>query len=301
MTEDTQTFDIAVSFAGAQRHLVEPVVRACERLGLRVFYDKDLTVEFWGRNFIYSMREVYGGARARYFVPFFSQEYLASAYPMDEFNTAVVRAIEIAADSYILPIVVGSVEIPATVLSPAIGYLRLEDYTADRLAEVIAKRVGAAHERHQEARQAEDVLQIRLPRLPTADFSTYETLEKALVRVGELFQQAADQLMPFGMRCLVRKFDSEVNVRVERLGSPVCGLALRFDNSFSDDRLVMAFAWPRITGDAVNGWITAAWDPPARRSALRFVDMGTREVVVTADELFHLLWAKIVDYLEQTA
>jgi hypothetical protein len=305
VTDSSPIFDVAVSFAGAQRSLVEPIVRACEGLGVKVFYDKNSTVEFWGRNFISGMRTIYGGARTRYFVPFLSKEYLASAYPMDEFNTAMVRAIEVGDDSYILPIVVGPVEVPAHLLSPAIGYLRLEEYSVDQLAQIIADRVGAVRERHREPREvsgvAGEMVQPRLPRLPPVDFSPYEALETALAQVGSRFQGAADELLPFGVRCLVRTSDSSVDVRVERQGKPVCGLRLRFDGSFRDDRLVMAFAWPRISGDAINGWATAEWDPDARQPRLRFVDMATtggEAVGVTADQLFHLLWAKIINHLE---
>ncbi|GIJ35074.1 toll/interleukin-1 receptor domain-containing protein [Micromonospora sediminimaris] len=145
MTNNAEVYDIAVSFAGAQRDQVEAIVRACQALGLNVFYDKDKTVEFWGRNFITGMRTVYG-ATTRYVVPFLSREYLASAYPMDEYQTALVRAIEISADSYLLPILVGPVEVPAELLSPAIGYLRLEDYEPARLAQIIADRVGVTNQ-----------------------------------------------------------------------------------------------------------------------------------------------------------
>jgi hypothetical protein len=285
--------------------LVEPIVRACEGLGVKIFYDKDSTVEFWGRNFIYGMRAIYGGARARYFVPFLSEEYLASAYPMDEFNTAMLHAIEIGIDSYILPVVVGSVEVPAELLSPAVGFLRLEDYSVEEFAEIIADRVGAARDRHQEPREVSAVVaeafQVRLPRLPPVDFSAYEALEIALARVGELFQRAAGELPSFGVRCLVRVSDSAVDVRLEKQGRPVCGLRLRFEDTFRDDRLVMAFAWPRITGDDINGWATAEWDPGSRQARLRYVEQARgRDSFVTADELFHLLWAKIIDHLEPT-
>lgn len=65
MTGDGLVYDIAVSFADAQRPVVEPIVRACQGLGLTVFYDKDSTAELWGRNFVYDMRTVYSGARVR--------------------------------------------------------------------------------------------------------------------------------------------------------------------------------------------------------------------------------------------
>jgi hypothetical protein len=125
-------------------------VQACEAQNVEVFYDKNNTVEFWGRNFIYGMREIYGGARARYFVPFLSEEYFASAYPMDEFDAAMRHAIEIDVDSYILPILVGQVSVPAVKLDPAIGYLRVEDHSVEQLAQIIATRVGVARERHQD-------------------------------------------------------------------------------------------------------------------------------------------------------
>lgn len=158
MTGSAETYDIAVSFAGAQRALVEPVVRACQALGLKVFYDSDNTVESWGRNLITGMRTIYGGTRARHVVPFLSAEYLASDYPMEAFNAAMLRAIEVSADGYILPILVGSVQVPPEVLSPAIGYLRLEDHPVDGLARIIADRVGFARERHQEPREVAGVV-----------------------------------------------------------------------------------------------------------------------------------------------
>lgn len=305
MVESVQIYDVAVSFAGTQRPLVEPVVRACQALGVKVFYDEDSTVEFWGRNFIVGMRAIYGGAKARYVVPFLSKEFLASAYPMDEFNTALLRAIEISADSYLLPIVVGSVEVPAGLLSPAIGYLRLEDYTVEQLARIIANRVGAARGRRQEPREVAGVIDetfgVRLPRLPATDFSPYETLEAALARVGALFQSAADKLTLFGVRCLARVSDGAVDVRVDRQGQPVCELRLNFSDSFRDDRLLMAFAWPRVTGDAFNGWVTAHWDADAGRPGLLFLDMSqgvATPAMITADELFHRLWEKLVVHLE---
>ena len=45
-------YDLAVSFAGEHRTYVERTVRACEALGLHVFYDRDKNNEWWGKNFI---------------------------------------------------------------------------------------------------------------------------------------------------------------------------------------------------------------------------------------------------------
>jgi hypothetical protein len=46
---EAATYDIAVSFAGEHRDYVEQTVRACGELGLRVFYDRDMSnLEFRG-------------------------------------------------------------------------------------------------------------------------------------------------------------------------------------------------------------------------------------------------------------
>jgi hypothetical protein len=85
-TEDVN-YDLAVSFAGEQ------TVRACGELGLRVFYDRDVGNEWWGKNFIREQRKVYG-SQTRFFVPFISSEYLAKPIPMDEFSSAMMTAVK---------------------------------------------------------------------------------------------------------------------------------------------------------------------------------------------------------------
>jgi hypothetical protein len=75
-TQSAEIYDLAVSFAGEQRTYVEQVVRACQRRGLRVFYDRDMNNEWWGKSFIREQRKVYS-SRTRFFVPFLSSEYLA--------------------------------------------------------------------------------------------------------------------------------------------------------------------------------------------------------------------------------
>ncbi|MGH9429218.1 MAG: hypothetical protein ACRD2L_23290, partial [Terriglobia bacterium] len=51
-------YDLAFSFAGEQRDYVEATKMACEKLGLRVFYDRDKGNEWWGKSFIREQRKV---------------------------------------------------------------------------------------------------------------------------------------------------------------------------------------------------------------------------------------------------
>jgi hypothetical protein len=135
-------YDVAVSFASEQRPYVVEVVRECERRGLAVFYDADRALDFWGKNVIRELRDVYGGTQARYFVPFLSPEYLAKPYPMDEFTTALTQALQRQED-YILPVVFTGTQIPINLLNPAIGYLRAEDHTPPELAEKLATKISS--------------------------------------------------------------------------------------------------------------------------------------------------------------
>jgi hypothetical protein len=128
----TQDYDIAVSFAAEQRDYVERTVAAARALGLRVFYDRDMSNAWWGRNFLLEQRKIYG-QRALHFVPFISTEYLSASHPIDQFSYAMTRAIE-QRNRYILPVLIGSVVVPPEMLHPHIGYLRAEEHTAEQLA-----------------------------------------------------------------------------------------------------------------------------------------------------------------------
>ena len=52
-------FDVAVSFNGKDRNIVEEKVREMRRAGIRVFYDKDYEVETLGQDLSKLFRETY--------------------------------------------------------------------------------------------------------------------------------------------------------------------------------------------------------------------------------------------------
>ncbi len=144
MVSDPYEYDIAVSFAGAQRAYVEQFVDSCRQRGLVVFYDRDMAVAYWGRNFIYEFRKVYGGSAARFVMPFISAEYLTTPYPRDEFAAAVEQGFRREGQTYLLPVVVGDVTIPPELLNPAVGMLRADDHTPSELAGMTVQRLAVA-------------------------------------------------------------------------------------------------------------------------------------------------------------
>ncbi|MCX2947046.1 toll/interleukin-1 receptor domain-containing protein [Lentzea sp. NEAU-D7] len=301
MLDRSRPYDLAVSFAGAQRPLAEGFVRACEALGLDVFYDKNVTTQMWGRNFIYEFRRVYGGQHARYVVPFLSKEYLAGPYPMDEFNAAVVHSLERGHDPYLLPITVGGVRIPENLLSSSIAYLRAEDHAVEELARITAERV-AAHGTAPTPPASSAARPIRLPTIAAAAFSEHVVLESALARIGELFQEAAPKLVPFGYACRVHVTNVLVQVHLEERGSNGYGLRVRLADTVRGGRLDMSFGRLAHSHNGINAHATAVWDARTAEKMLRFDDYSAhgQQQLLSAEDLFEVLWHKIIDYIERT-
>lgn len=298
---DRETYDVAVSFAGAQRRLAEDYVRACEGLGLSVFYDKNVTAQMWGRNFIYEFRKIYGEGVARYVVPFFSREYLGGSYPMDEYNAAVAWSIELREDAYILPVVVGDVRVPEKLMSSAIGYLRAEDYTAAELAKITAERVRSVASAAAEPVVAAVSPGVLLPRIAPGGYSPYETLASTLLLVGQRFRSCAALLDRYGYTCRVRTSDSAVEVRVETRGRQMYGMRVWLDDSYGQDQLAVGYGAPSFRGTAKNGWATAEWDKERQEARLRFSDglHGAGDDLMKPEEFFEALWRKVIVYIEQ--
>jgi hypothetical protein len=133
-------YDFAFSFASETRDYVERTKRACAKLGLRVFYDRDVSGRWWGRNFIRAQRRVYGQA-ARYFVPFISAEYFRRPIPTDEFEAAIWLDVVRGGD-YILPVLVGGASIPPDRLPPHRAHLKAEDYSPEQLAREMLRKLS---------------------------------------------------------------------------------------------------------------------------------------------------------------
>ncbi|WP_394621361.1 TIR domain-containing protein [Lentzea sp. JNUCC 0626] len=299
---DRETYDVAVSFSGAQRTLAENYVRACEALGLSVFYDKNVLVQMWGRNFIVEFRKIYGQGIARYVVPFFSRDYLGGAYPMDEYNAALAWSIELRDDAYILPILVGDVKVPEQLLSSATSHLRADDWSVEELAKITAERVRSTVPAAAAPAPSERPSGILLPRIAPGSYSPYETLENALSVVGERFQAHAGALEQYGYTCRVRTPDHVVEVRVEKHGASVYGLKVWFHDTFGQDQLAVGYGAPAYRGGGMNGWATAEWDRQHEEARLRFTDglQGTGGALLTAEDFFDALWRKVIVYIEQT-
>src|SRR5215467_2135682 len=96
-----EEFDVAVSFASEDRPYVERVVRELKRLGARVFYDADQSLELWGKDLVSEFDDVFQH-RSRSVVVFVSSHYVRKDWTRHELRSALARAIR-ERDVYVLP------------------------------------------------------------------------------------------------------------------------------------------------------------------------------------------------------
>ncbi|GAA3384954.1 tetratricopeptide repeat protein [Cryptosporangium minutisporangium] len=94
-------WDVALSFAGAQRAYVERVAAALRAAGVRCFYDVDEQVALWGEHLAEVLPAIYA-ERARAVVLFISAEYAARQWTRLERRSALVRAAREQSE-YVLP------------------------------------------------------------------------------------------------------------------------------------------------------------------------------------------------------
>ncbi|MEE1830908.1 toll/interleukin-1 receptor domain-containing protein [Streptomyces sp. SP17KL33] len=310
MSDQCHIYDLAVSFAGKQRAYVEQVVEACKEARLRVLYDRDQAIELWGRNLITSFRQAYNGSQARYVAPFISKEYLASPYPMDEFRAMLVPAIENPED-YILPVTIGDVVIPPELLSPAVGFLRSEDFTPDQLAHAFERRIrGSRGIRRTDAPSPAGTVThpLRMPVTTPGNFSKYAELELSFRYLTEQFKVAAAQMSNAGFVCTVRNSESELRVRVEQRGKTLYAIDIQLGGMHRDDVLNFVLGQGGWSGgrNTSNGSASVVFDRTAGAPRLEMLDLsvfgtpGTTESY-TKEELFAKLWGRLVDQVQQVA
>jgi class 3 adenylate cyclase len=100
-TRPTWRWDVALSFAGAQRDYVEQVAEALQARGVRCFYDADEQIELWGKYLAEELPAIYG-EQAAAVVVFVSAEYAARDWTRHERRAALVRAVRERRE-YVLP------------------------------------------------------------------------------------------------------------------------------------------------------------------------------------------------------
>jgi hypothetical protein len=134
-------YDVALSFAGENRPIVEQLAVLLEAKGLSVFYDNFKKSDLWGRDLYQHLDDVYS-KQARFCVMFLSEAYARKAWTNHELKSAQARAFLQKNEAYILPVRLDDTEIPG--IRPTMGYLDLRTDSIEDVAEAALEKIAAA-------------------------------------------------------------------------------------------------------------------------------------------------------------
>jgi hypothetical protein len=132
-------WDVALSFAGAQRDYVEQVAQALQALGMHCFYDADEQIDLWGKYLAEELPAIYGEQAATVAV-FVSAEYAARDWTRLERRAALNRAVRERRE-YVLPARFDNTPLPG-LLSDMVA-IDLRSRTPRQFAAMIAAKLAA--------------------------------------------------------------------------------------------------------------------------------------------------------------
>jgi len=132
-------YDVAVSFAGADRPVVAELVEKLKARGLEVFYDFDQQAALWGKDLRKELGKVYS-QDAQFMIV-----CLSDAYPERDWSTFELEIGKEAAakrtEDYLLPLVVGPHRPQIIGLPESVGHISLTDRSLDDVAELAQEKV----------------------------------------------------------------------------------------------------------------------------------------------------------------
>ena len=131
-------WDVALSFAGAQRDYVEQVAAALKERGLRCFYDADEQVGLWGKYLAEELPAIYG-EQAAAVVVFILAEYLDRHWTRLERRAALGRAVRERRETRCQP---GSMSTPLPGLLSDMVTVDLRGRTPEQFAEMVAAKLA---------------------------------------------------------------------------------------------------------------------------------------------------------------
>ncbi len=134
---DEFEYDIALSFAGEDRAVVERIATELKNREIRVFYDKFERAALWGKTLYEHLADLYS-KRAKFCVIFVSQSYKDKLWPRHERRAAQERAFKENRE-YILPVRLDDTELPG--LHSTVGYLDLREVSEQEIIDSAIEKV----------------------------------------------------------------------------------------------------------------------------------------------------------------
>ncbi|MDP3006063.1 TIR domain-containing protein [Methylotenera sp.] len=137
-TTSDYRYDVAFSFAGTERTLVEEIATILKDNGFNVFYDNFYPEQLWGKDLVATFDRIYR-KESRYCIMFLSQEYADRMWTTHERRSATARALQEKGNEYILPVKIDDVDIDG--LAPTLGYVSAASYSAQKIADLLMSKL----------------------------------------------------------------------------------------------------------------------------------------------------------------
>jgi hypothetical protein len=126
-------YDVALSFAGEDRAIVDKFARLLQEKNIKYFYDESQATELWGKDLISHLSDVYEN-RAHYCVMFISKHYPLKRWTNFERSHIQARAFR-DANEYILPVRLDDTQVPG--LAETVGYRDARQQPLENIAEAL--------------------------------------------------------------------------------------------------------------------------------------------------------------------
>jgi hypothetical protein len=134
----TEEYDVALSFAGEDRSLVEQVAVGLRRRRVHVFYDKFEQAGLWGKDLYQHLSDLYS-SKSRYCVVFVSEHYVSKPWTRHEIKAAQAKQL-VAESEYILPVRLDDSRLPG--LAETVGYVDARRLNAEGIVQLIMEKLG---------------------------------------------------------------------------------------------------------------------------------------------------------------
>ncbi|WP_109117125.1 TIR domain-containing protein [Azospirillum sp. TSO22-1] len=131
-------YEVALSFAGEQRHYADRLARSLQARGVSVFYDGFERARLWGRDLAEEFHGIYS-ERAKRVVMLVSEQYITKMWCNHERRSATSKYLQ-SSDSYILPVRFDNAWPPG--LPSTLAWEDAQRITPEQLATLIYEHLG---------------------------------------------------------------------------------------------------------------------------------------------------------------
>ena len=133
---ESWTFDVALSFSGANRESAREIALALRERGLTVFFDEWFKADTWGKDLVPFLRGVY--ERARYCLPLLSKDYVTASFAKHELHVMLERELLTNSGS-LLPVRLDDAEIPG--IGRMIAFIDFATTGPAGIADLVSERL----------------------------------------------------------------------------------------------------------------------------------------------------------------